>query len=231
METPRHDHEGRHRRALKPARNVRQIVEAPVTARKLGIVEGRGAETPPRAVIDLLRLIRLRAALVGQDRTVVVIGPMRLIARLKDMGLPENVECGHFGAIAGIDRWNAAAGLIVIGQMQPGPRIVEALRWQITEGELVQAIGRLRALRRGPDNPCFLDILNDVPLPISVDEVSVGEGQARPMGRHGERGSAPDELGRRGSLLPGAGNNPEGSARSGPADVGPHVYKGIIYRR
>lgn len=208
-----------------PHGRVRQIVGAPTSATKLGIVEGREAETPRRSVTDMLRLIRLRAALVGMGQTVVVIGPMRLVDKLKDMGVPDNVECGHFGAIAGIDRWRDAAGLICIGQMQPGPRIVEALagivtgtvpetlpdpgepgkgvwyprqdggirlangegarvqrcqhpdpiaealRWQITEGELVQAIGRLRALRRGPDNPFFLDIVNDVPLPLTVDAV------------------------------------------------------------
>ncbi|MBE7203343.1 MAG: hypothetical protein INR70_36870, partial [Parafilimonas terrae] len=47
--------------------------------------------------------------------------------------------------------------------------MVEALRWQITEAGLIQAIGRLRALRRGPAAPAFLDIINDVPLPLSVD--------------------------------------------------------------
>jgi hypothetical protein len=136
--------------------------------------------------------------------------------------LPENVETAHFGAVAGIDRWADAAGLICIGRLQPGPtkveplagiitgtvpaampadpqgrgqwylrdeggirlanglgvlverdrhpdRTVEALRRQINEAGLIQAIGRLRALRRGPEAPAFLDIVNDVPLPISVD--------------------------------------------------------------
>ena len=210
---------------------VRQIVGAPVTARKLGIVERQEAETPRRSVTDLLRLIRLRAALVA-PRVVVVIGPQALIGILREIGLPENVEAGHFGAIAGIDRWAGAAGLICIGRQQPGPRVVEplagiitgkaieplpegesggvwypraegairltsgrcirveherhpdpvaeALRWQITEANIIQAIGRLRALRRGPDAPAFLDIINDVPLPVSVgavvpwDEARVG---------------------------------------------------------
>ncbi|GJE37881.1 hypothetical protein KHHGKMAE_1945 [Methylobacterium persicinum] len=48
---------------------------------------------------------------------------------------------------------------------------VEALRWQICEGQLIQAIGRLRPLRRGPDEAFFLDIVSDVPLPITVDRV------------------------------------------------------------
>ena len=146
---------------------------------------------------------------------------MRLIEKLTDAGLPENVETAHFGAVAGIDRWASAAGLICIGRLQPGPGIteplagivtgtvpetippnakggrwyprvrggvrlasgdgaavehgrhpdptVEALRWQITEGGLIQALGRLRALRRTGEAPGFLDIINDMPLPISVD--------------------------------------------------------------
>ena len=192
-----------------PHVKVRQILSAPVTARKLGIidtdeeVDGEAPGAPKRVITDLLRLTRLRAALVW-PRIVVVIAPMRLIERLKDIGLPENVETAHFGAIAGIDRWASATGLICVGRLQPGPgtveplaniitgtvshaippnpkgggrwypriggairladgrgvrvergqhpdSMVEALRWQITEGGLIQAIGRLRALRRTAD--------------------------------------------------------------------------------
>jgi len=209
-----------------PHVKVRQILGAPVTARKLGIIgsdeeaDPEAAGSPKRVITDLMRLIRLRAALVW-PRVVVVIAPMRLVEVLTDAGLPENVETAHFGAVAGIDRWASAAGLVCIGRLQPGPGIteplagivtgtvpheiepnpkgggrwyhrvpgavrlasgqgvrvergqhpdsmVEALRWQITEAGLIQAIGRLRALRRGPDAPAFLDIINDVPLPISV---------------------------------------------------------------
>lgn len=45
---------------------------------------------------------------------------------------------------------------------------VEALRWLLTEGGLIQAIGRLRPHRR--NEPCWLHILADVPLPIIVRE-------------------------------------------------------------
>ncbi|MGH1592385.1 hypothetical protein ACRBEV_33240 (plasmid) [Methylobacterium phyllosphaerae] len=220
-----------------PHVKVRQILSAPVTARKLGIIEtdeetdSEAPGAPKRVITDLLRLTRLRAALVW-PRIVVVIAPMRLIERLKDIGLPENVETAHFGAVAGIDRWASAAGLICVGRLQPGPgtveplagivtgtvphaippnpkgggrwypriggairladgrgarvergqhpdSMVEALRWQITEGGLIQAIGRLRALRRGPDAPAFLDIVNDVPLPISVDATETWD-EAKP---------------------------------------------------
>ncbi|MGU3407700.1 hypothetical protein [Methylobacterium brachiatum] len=204
--------------------SVRQIAGAPVSATKLGIVEGKEPETPRRSVGYLMRLIRLRAAL-AVPRSVVVIGPKKLVGLLKAAGLPENVETGHFGAVAGIDHWRDAAGLICIGRLQPGPLdteamagvitgrvpptvapidgkgdgvwypkvdggirladgtgvwveqerhpdpIVDALRWQVTEAGLIQAIGRLRALRRTAATPAFLDIVSDVPLPISVDRV------------------------------------------------------------
>lgn len=52
----------------------------------------------------------------------------------------------------------------------PDP-VVEALRWQVCEGQLIQAIGRLRPLRRKSDEPFFLDIVSDVNLPIAVDRV------------------------------------------------------------
>jgi len=208
-----------------PHVRVRQILGAPVSAQKLGIVEGKESRVPRRVVVDLLRLIRLRAALVGA-RTVVVIGQERLVEKLHAAGLPANVETGHFGAIAGIDRWARAAGLICIGRQQPwlpdvealasiltgripeilpirdsggrhhhtegGVRlatgkgvqvervchpdpVVEGLRWQITEAGLIQAIGRLRPLDRTAETPAFVDIISDVPLPISVDATPVWE--------------------------------------------------------
>lgn len=210
-----------------PHVRVRQILGAPVTAQKLGIVEDKEPDVPRRVVTDLLRLIQIRAA-VAFPRIVVVIAPKRLIGRLTATGLPENVETAHFGAVAGIDKWSTAAGLVCIGRLQPGPGTVEplagivsgtvseaipasaeggrrwyrrgkgairmadgrgvpveyaqhpsataeALRWQITEAGVIQAIGRLRALRRQADAPAFLDIINDVPLPISVDTAATWE--------------------------------------------------------
>jgi hypothetical protein len=49
----------------------------------------------------------------------------------------------------------------------------EAVRWSATEGELIQAVGRLRPHRR--TEPCFLDILANVVLPITVNEVVAWE--------------------------------------------------------
>jgi hypothetical protein len=54
--------------------------------------------------------------------------------------------------------------------------IAEALRWRITVGELLQAVGRLRPHRRA--EPCWLDVLCDVPLPIPVHGVARWEDAA-----------------------------------------------------
>lgn len=49
--------------------------------------------------------------------------------------------------------------------------LVEEVRWSVNEGQLIQAIGRGRGVRRTPDNPLDLFVLTNVPLPLVVDEV------------------------------------------------------------
>jgi hypothetical protein len=84
--------------------------------------------------------------------------------------IPPNPKGGGrwYPRVAGAVRLASGQGVRVERGQHPDS-MVEALRWQITEAGLIQAIGRLRALRRGPEAPVFLDIINDVPLPISVD--------------------------------------------------------------
>jgi putative DNA primase/helicase len=56
------------------------------------------------------------------------------------------------------------------GDQHPDP-MAEAIRWQTHEGELVQAMGRARAINRTADTPLDIDLLFDTCLPIVVDEV------------------------------------------------------------
>ncbi|RVI05000.1 hypothetical protein CN200_32120 [Sinorhizobium meliloti] len=50
--------------------------------------------------------------------------------------------------------------------------VVERVRRQITESELVQAIGRARSVRRGGDNPVVVAVLTSTPVPgLLVDEL------------------------------------------------------------
>ena len=50
-------------------------------------------------------------------------------------------------------------------------KMAEAVRWSVTDGELINAIGRLRLINRGPDNPVTAKLLFDNALPITVDKV------------------------------------------------------------
>jgi hypothetical protein len=189
---------------------VRQIIGAPVSMSKLGLWEA----PKPRNVLDVVRFIRLRAALAAPFQIGIVTykGMLDQIAGR----LPPNVIARHFGALAGMNDMQDVTGLIVIGR--PAPRrsaiealasvfagrpvsggeghffdkhpggiqladgsvvattidrhpepIAEALRWRITVGELLQAVGRLRPHRRS--EPCWLDIVCDVSLPVTVHEV------------------------------------------------------------
>ena len=47
--------------------------------------------------------------------------------------------------------------------------VAEAIRWTICEGELLQIIGRARAVNRGPDDPVDVVIFCDVALPLRVN--------------------------------------------------------------
>lgn len=208
-----------------PYGHARQIIRGPDSAGKQGIRDGQKENEGRRNRADLLRHIKKQAALAF-PRIVAVVGQKELIKRLKAEGLPPNVETGNFGALAGLNQWERAAGLICIGRMLPpsvgmewaagvitgepalvakdengkaryervtgGIRladgsavavetyrhpdpVAEALRWQSCEGELIQAVGRLRALWRDAANPYFLDIICDVPLPLVVDQVETWE--------------------------------------------------------
>ena len=56
-------------------------------------------------------------------------------------------------------------------ERHPDPN-VEIMRWHACEAELIQAIGRVRAVNRAVENPVQIDIINKVPLPdIEIDEV------------------------------------------------------------
>jgi putative DNA primase/helicase len=61
-------------------------------------------------------------------------------------------------------------GVATWGDQHPDPD-VETLRWQIHEGELVQAFGRGRGINRTATNPLDADLLFDSALPVAVDEV------------------------------------------------------------
>ena len=49
--------------------------------------------------------------------------------------------------------------------------LAEAVRWQVCEAELIQAIGRGRGVNRTAETPLDIDVLADVVFPAAVDTV------------------------------------------------------------
>lgn len=200
---------------------VRQVLKAPVTAHKLALStrsREREKNTADGHVRRLAAYIAIRARAFAPG-LVLVIAQKGAEARLREAGLPDNVELAHFGAVAGIDQWRDVRLLIIVGRTAPAPHavemigvalngrpvepvcgrwhdkierriamprgrtvpvagdahpdeIAEAARWSICEGELIQALGRARAVNRTTKAPLQIDILCDVVLPIEVHEAA-----------------------------------------------------------
>jgi hypothetical protein len=104
---------------------------------------------------------------------------------------PEPIEADA-GALSGIEpatvlstgRWydkvtrgiRMADGRSVAVETDRHPdELTEAVRWQVCEGKLVQALGRARAVNRTDATPLDIAIVNDVVLPITVDVVEEWE--------------------------------------------------------
>jgi hypothetical protein len=64
------------------------------------------------------------------------------------------------------------SGIATKGDLHPDP-MVEAVRWLVHEGELMQAIGRARAINRTAEKPLDIDLLFDTCLPITVNKVLI----------------------------------------------------------
>lgn len=66
--------------------------------------------------------------------------------------------------------WGADQGPMVKVPFHPDPR-AEAMRWEVAEGGVDQAVGRVRAANRTAANPVHIDVVCNLALPIEVDEV------------------------------------------------------------
>jgi putative DNA primase/helicase len=200
--------------AAMPHVRVRQVLGAPVAARKLKADED-GANRNLRAI---RREILRRFVELGRA-PLLVVAQKAAADWLRGSGLPAGISVEHFNAVAGLDQYRDVRGLMVIGRTVPSPAAVEALagtitghepalvgrgewygkairgirmrdgsgvgmecdahpdtvaeacRWQICEGELIQAIGRARGVNRTAETPLAIDVLANVCLPLTVDEV------------------------------------------------------------
>jgi hypothetical protein len=80
------------------------------------------------------------------------------------------------GAMAWFDRVERGirlrdgSGVAVTCDQHPDA-LAEALRWQVCEAEVVQAIGRGRGVNRTAETPLDIGILADVVLPLTIDQV------------------------------------------------------------
>jgi hypothetical protein len=104
----------------------------------------------------------------------------QILAMEADAGVLTGIPVAPEGAEPGKFRWYPRVPGAIrlrdgsthqIERYRHADPVVEALRWQVCEGQLIQAVGRLRPLRRKADEPFFLDIVSDMPLPITVDRI------------------------------------------------------------
>jgi hypothetical protein len=95
------------------------------------------------------------------------------IAAVLSAAQPTKIEGQGFVWFGKIERGielTDGQGIATECDQHPDP-FVEALRWQICNGELVQAFGRARAVNRDASKPLDVDLLLDACLPIPVNAV------------------------------------------------------------
>jgi hypothetical protein len=125
------------------------------------------------AGLDQFKDVRL-LILVGRPQP----GPdaVETIAGMLSGSMPETVTGGSNGfnwysqVRRGI-RQKDGSGVAVDGDQHPDP-FAESVRQLITEAELVQALGRARAVNRSLQAPLDVEMLFDTVLSVTVDEVS-----------------------------------------------------------
>jgi putative DNA primase/helicase len=125
------------------------------------------------------------------------VGSLLLIGRT--VPLPVAVEA-YAGALTGrepirvpADQWwypsvkrairlaDGTSGVLVERCDQHPDGVGEHVRYSICEGEMMQALGRARAINRTAANPLAIGIVADVVLPITVNKVEVWRAPSRAM--------------------------------------------------
>jgi hypothetical protein len=104
-----------------------------------------------------------------------------------------------YGRVPRALRMAAGGGIEVENCSQHVDPVAEAVRWQVCEAELVQAIGRGRGVNRTAETPLDVDVLGDVVLPVTVDEALPWEEPSElvePLALHGLVTTSPADLAR-----------------------------------
>jgi putative DNA primase/helicase len=76
-----------------------------------------------------------------------------------------------YGRVPRAVRMADGSGAVEVMNHQHVDEVAEAIRFQICEAELVQAIGRGRGVNRTAETPLDIEIVSDVVVPITVNEV------------------------------------------------------------
>ena len=122
--------------------------------------------------LDIYRNVRL-LILIGRTAPGPQAAEILAAALTGKTPVPINGENNGFRWYDQVERGirlRDGSGIATTGDQHPDPD-VEAVRYQIHEAELVQALGRARAIHRTDANPLDADLLFDTCLPITVDEV------------------------------------------------------------
>ena len=114
--------------------------------------------------------IRDWAAKASEKATVGIIAPKKIrdaaVEAFTAAGL-DVIGSGHFGALRGLNTLQDVGALVVLGDLHPNIRQAayqahvlgidtDTRIWGIRRAEAVQAVGRARAIRRGPENPLLI---------------------------------------------------------------------------
>src|SRR4051812_17821848 len=114
--------------ATMPHVTVRQVLGAPVSAKKLGIT-GKPPRLEPaegnRNIQAIRRAILLRLLEFGRKPTLV-IAQKAAAEWLKASGWPSAISVEHFNNISGLDRYRDVRLLITVGRTLPSVLEVEA---------------------------------------------------------------------------------------------------------
>lgn len=83
------------------------------------------------------------------------------------------------------------------GDRHPDP-VAEAVRWQIAEAEVMQTVGRARAVNRTAADPVSIEVWNGLALPLTVDAVvqwdAIPQGHEADMVADGIAFSSPSDM-------------------------------------
>lgn len=110
------------------------------------------------------------ACLLIIGRTLPAVNDVETMAEVLGGRTVDYVDGGRYPLRQGGIRMRGTnEGFPLEAAHHPDP-LAEALRWQICEGQLIQAIGRARAVNRTADSPVHIEIVTNIPLPIEVDE-------------------------------------------------------------